>query len=151
MPDTRDEKERLREKVAAEHGIQLYRRYGERQAAETIGWNYATLKRKRRAGLVPFVDLGGGSVGYMGYQIADIIAYGVKAKDEARDGEFDGTSNGAATSDRSGTWPNTASATTRSASGGSDSAPGRPATTPSATTPTASATSALALARQTLK
>ena len=81
MPDTMDEKERLREKVAAEHGFQFYRRYSERQAAETIGWDYSTLKRKRRAGLVPFVDLGGGSVGYMGYHIADIILFGVKAKE----------------------------------------------------------------------
>jgi hypothetical protein len=118
MPYTRDEKERVRERVAAEHGIQLYRRYGERQAAEAIGWNYATLKRKRRAGLVPFVDLGGGSVGYMGYQIADIIAYGVKATDGALGDE----SSGESTSDGNGAWPNTASATTRSASGGSDSA-----------------------------
>jgi len=147
MPDTRDEKERVRERVAAEHGIQLYRRYGERQAAETIGWNYATLKRKRRAGLVPFVDLGGGSVGYMGYQIADIIAYGVKA----RAVDPGGDNGGESTSDANSAWPDTASATTRSASGGWDSATDRPANTPSATTPPRKATSALALARQTLK
>jgi hypothetical protein len=147
MPDTRDEKERLREKVAAEHGIQLYRRYGERQAAETIGWNYATLKRKRRAGLVPFVDLGGGSVGYMGYQIADIIAFGVKAREVDPGGE----STGESPSDGNGPWPSTASATTRSASGGSDSATDRPATTPSVAAPPRSATGALVLVRQTLK
>src|SRR6516225_2878837 len=114
-----DEREQLREKVAVEHGIQLYRRYGERQAAEAIGWNYATLKRKRRVGLIPFVDLGGGSVGYMGYQIADIITFGVKARDRNLGGE--------STSEANGAWANTASGTTRSASGGSDSATDRSA------------------------
>jgi hypothetical protein len=138
-----DEKEKVREKVSAEHGIQLYRRYGERQAAEAIGWDYATLKRKRRAGLVPFVDLGGGSVGYMGYQIADIIVFGVKARDRNPDGE--------STSEGNGAWPDTASGTTRSASGGSDSATDRPATTQSDTTPPRGTTSALALARRSLK
>jgi hypothetical protein len=77
-----DQRERLRAKVTAEQRFQLYRRYSERSAAEHIGVDYSTLKRKRRAGLVPFVDLGGGSVGYMGYHIADIILFGVNAKDE---------------------------------------------------------------------
>ena len=48
MPDTEDDKEKIREKVAAENSIQLYKRYSERDAAKTIGWDYSTLKRKRR-------------------------------------------------------------------------------------------------------
>jgi hypothetical protein len=80
MPDNDDPHARIREKVAVEHRFQLYRRYSERDAAERIGFDYSTLKRKRRAGLIPFVDLGGGSVGYMGYHIADIILLGVNAK-----------------------------------------------------------------------
>jgi len=82
MIDQGDPRERLREKVAAENAFQLYRRYSEKEAARQIGFDYSTLKRKRRARLVPFVDLGGGSVGYMGYHIADIILFGVKAKEQ---------------------------------------------------------------------
>ena len=57
-------------------------RYSEKEAAELIGCDYSTLKRKRRDGLVPFVDMGAGSVGYMGYHIADIILFGVKAREQ---------------------------------------------------------------------
>lgn len=78
--------EKLREKIAAEHNIALYRRYYEKQAAAILSVDYTTGTRKRRAGLWPYVDLGGGSVAYMGYQLADIIAFGVKAKD-IEDGE----------------------------------------------------------------
>jgi hypothetical protein len=49
---------------------------------DRIGWDYSTLKRKRRSGLVPFVDRGGGSVAYMGYHIADIILFGVRSTND---------------------------------------------------------------------
>src|SRR6266850_325350 len=80
MSGSQGHREKLREKIAAEHGILLYKRYSEKVAAEAIGLDYSTLKRKRRAGLLPFVDMGSGSVRYMGYQIADIIAFGVNAR-----------------------------------------------------------------------
>jgi len=133
-----DQIERLREKVAAEHRFQLYKRYSERSAAEHIGVDYSTLKRKRRACLVPFVDLGGGSVGYMGYHIADIILFGVKAKDQQVNSETN-------------LCPDTRGGTTKSANGGSDSARDLPPTMASVTTPQSSATSALALARRSLR
>jgi hypothetical protein len=82
MSQNPDDREKLRERVAAEHKFQLYKRYSERQAADRIGLDYSTLKRKRRGGLVPFVDMGGGSVAYLGYHIADIILFGVGALDE---------------------------------------------------------------------
>ena len=85
MSLTTDEREKIRERVAAEHDIQLYMQYSEKRAAKTIGWDYSTLKRKRRAGMVPFVPLGGGSVGYMGCHIVDIILFGVKAKEQWAD------------------------------------------------------------------
>jgi len=103
MTGTSDRKELIRDKVAAEHGIQLYRRYSEKHAADKIGCDYSTLKRKRRAGLVPFVDLGGGSVGYMGYHIADIIVFGVKAREQ---------------------WAGTSDASSNAETGGSASSPG---------------------------
>jgi hypothetical protein len=135
---TPDERERLREKVAAENGFQLYRHYSERLAAERLGWDYSTLKRKRRAGIVPFVDRGGGSVAYMGYHLADIILYGVRARQQ----------QGSAVEDAS--WPNTPGETTRLVTGGSDSEKDRQPTMASATTERSDAPSALALARQSL-
>ena len=138
MLDNEDNREKLREKVAAEHGFQLYRPYSERVAAETIGWDYSTLKRKRRAGLVPFVDRGGGSIAYLGRDIANIILFGVKAKDDL-------ANNG------TNPCPNTESASTASEIGGSGNATDRPPTTASATTPPSKAMSALALARRSLR
>jgi hypothetical protein len=125
-----DQRERLREKVAAEHRFQLYKRYSERSAAERISVDYSTLKRKRRAGLVPFVDLGGGSIAYMGYQIADIILFGVKATEP---------------------WPGTPDDPFSSANGSSTSATEAQPIIAPATTGTPASSSALALARSTLK
>jgi hypothetical protein len=100
MPDNNDLRERLREKVAAEMTFQLYKRYSEKFAADRISFDYSTLKRKRRAGLVPFIDLGSGSVGYMGYHIADIILFGVKANEpwegDAKHGYSNAASGGSA-------------------------------------------------------
>jgi hypothetical protein len=70
----------LREGVAEEYGIALYRSYGEKQAATFIGTDYSTLKRWRRAGKTPYVNHGE-RVRYMGFQIADIILFGNQAKD----------------------------------------------------------------------
>src|SRR5215510_4433990 len=135
-----DEKESLRNRVATENSFQLYKIYSEREAAERVGWDYSTLKRKRRSGLVPFVDRGGGSVGYMGYHIADIILFGVKALDEQPEPTGGGRE----------TWASTVGANTGSETGGSVSVTGRLPTTESDTTQPRKVTSALALARQTL-
>ena len=76
-----DDREKLRERVAAEQNFRLYTRYSEKEAAQKIGWDYSTLKRKRRAHLVPFVDMGGGSIAYLGFMIADILLFGIKARE----------------------------------------------------------------------
>jgi hypothetical protein len=123
-----DHREMLREKVAAQHGFQLYKRYSEKDAARQIGFDYSTLKRKRRANLVPFVDVGGGSVGYMGYQIADIILFGVKAKEP---------------------WESTPNARSSVVSGGSVLRPGAAATSAASSKDDRSSASALALAMLT--
>ncbi len=75
-----DDLQRLREGVAVEYKLALYRQYSEKQAAGFIGIDYTTLKRKRLAGMLPYVDKGGGSVGYMGFMIADVILFGIGAK-----------------------------------------------------------------------
>jgi hypothetical protein len=135
-------RERIREKVAAEHGLELYKRYSERQAADAIGCDYSTLKRKRRAGLVPFVDMGGGSISYLGVHVADIIALGVKARLAELEGEP--TNNG------TDICQGTPRGTTALANGGSGSAQAQPATMPSATMPPSEATSAYRLAQTSL-
>src|SRR5262245_23932282 len=136
----KDEREGLRKNVATENNFQLYKSYPEKYAAERIGCDYSTLKRKRRNGQVPFVDRGGGSVAYMGYHIADIILFGVRALD----GELEPASGG------HDTWASTANESTASGNGGSVNAVGRPPTTESVTMAPSKAMSALALARQTL-
>jgi hypothetical protein len=143
MPNSDDSRERLREKVAAEHGFQLYKRYSEKHAATRIGLDYSTLKRKRRAGLVPFVDLGGGSVGYMGYHIADIITLGVRARHDVLHIERGG--------EGTEPWASTAEGPSSLENGFSTKgAEARPTIVPATTGPPASL-SALALARLALK
>jgi len=131
----------IRERVAAEHGIQLYARYSERHAADRIGWNYSTLKRKRRAGMVPFVDLGDGSIGYLGIHIVDIIALGVKAKQGQPQPATYGSSP----------CRNTHVELSSSESGSSTSGPVLLPTTAQGTTAPPASSSALALARLALK
>ena len=143
MPNNQEPRERLREKVAAQHGFQLYKRYSEKHAAKRIGLDYSTLKRKRRAGLVPFVDLGGGSVGYMGYHIADIITFGVRATHDASHIEPGGEGKEP--------WASTAEGPSSLANGFSTKgAEARPTIVPATTGPLVSL-SALALARLALK
>ena len=122
--DNEDHREKLRERVAATHGFQLYRPYSEKVAAEAIGWDYSTLKRKRRAGLVPFVDRGGGSIAYLGRDIADIILFGVKAKEQ---------------------WVSTTAATFNAETGGSAPSPEEPGTSAASLKAAKSSVSASAL------
>lgn len=74
-----DDIQELRTAVAEEYGFRLARLYDEPDAAKIIGLSPITLARKRRGNLVPFVDRGNGSIGYLGRQLADILILGVKA------------------------------------------------------------------------
>jgi hypothetical protein len=125
MSENQDQREELREKVAAEHGFQLYKRYAEKEAARYIGCDYSTLKRKRWAGLVTFVDLGCGSIGYMGFHIADIILFGAKVREQ---------------------WVSTTAATFSAGTGGSAPNPEEPATFDAGLKAAKSSASASALA-----
>jgi hypothetical protein len=75
-----DDLQAKREGVAVEYKIALYRQYSEKQAAAFIGIDYKTLKKKRYAGQIDYVDKGGGSIGYLGYQIVDFILFGSHAR-----------------------------------------------------------------------
>jgi hypothetical protein len=66
----------LREKVAAEYGIALYRRYREKEAAGILGYDVSWCKRHRRRGTIPFIQDPGGSIGYFGYMLCDILILG---------------------------------------------------------------------------
>lgn len=71
--------EQLRELVSKEYGFKLGRLYAEKEAAKFLKVGISTLKRKRRSKLVPFVDRGDGSVGYLGVHLADIVILGTGA------------------------------------------------------------------------
>lgn len=75
-----DEVQQLREGVAMEYGIALYRRYSEPEAAHFLQIDLTTLKRMRRAGKVPYVALGERQIRYLGIHIVDLIAFGDKWK-----------------------------------------------------------------------
>lgn len=79
---------RIRHNVAGSHGIDLYRQYKERAAASLLvspderqerSSDVSTLKRKRRAGKIPYVPLGDGSVAYLGIMLCDYIAFGERS------------------------------------------------------------------------
>ena len=72
------EVERVREGVATEYGIQLYKRYSEPEAAHFIGIDLTKLKQMRRDGKTPYVSLGPRSIRYLGIHIVDLIAFGEK-------------------------------------------------------------------------
>lgn len=78
----------LRHSVARGYDIDLHRQYGERAAADLLvppeerqdgRANVSTLKRKRRAGKIPHVPLGDGSVAYLGMMLCDFLAFGERS------------------------------------------------------------------------
>ena len=121
------EHRKLREEVASEYGFRLARLYPEKDAARFLRVGINTLRRKRRKNRVPFVDRGDGSVGYLGWQVADIIILGVRAIE----------------------WPSTQSVSLHAASGGCRKEAQR--ITLSDTSPKSAATNAVALARDALR
>lgn len=66
----------IREAVAREHGITLYKQYSEPQAAHFLDVDLSTLKRWRRAGMVPFVNMGQRQLRYFGFMVCDIMILG---------------------------------------------------------------------------
>ena len=63
----------MREAVARENEITLYRSYGEEQAAASLGIDVSTLKKWRRDGKVPFVNMGQRKVRYLGFMVCDVL------------------------------------------------------------------------------
>lgn len=63
----------MREAVARENGFALYRLYSEPEVAAFLRVDLSTLKKWRRAGKVPYVNLGERKIRMMGYMIADCM------------------------------------------------------------------------------
>lgn len=69
----------MREKVAGEYGIALFRRYREKEARGLVGYEASWWKRHRKAGNIPYVEDPGGGIGYFGYMLCDILILGKDA------------------------------------------------------------------------
>lgn len=71
----------LRDGVAKEYGISVFRQYGEEQAAHYLGVDVSTLKKWRRRGLVRAINLGERKVRYLGLDIVDKLILSDKWRD----------------------------------------------------------------------
>ena len=78
-PNKDAEHELLRERIARDSSIQLYRQYNEPQAAELIGLHPQTLKSARLEGRVGCVRLGKRTINYFGFQIVDFLIESMEA------------------------------------------------------------------------
>ncbi|MGO6851575.1 hypothetical protein AB9F35_14795 [Rhizobium leguminosarum] len=76
-----DELKQMREGIAKEYGIALFRAYSEPEAAFFLQRDVSTLKRMRRAGKVPYTALGERQIRYLGIHIVDLILKGDKWRD----------------------------------------------------------------------
>ena len=127
-PSNKDkEHELLRERIARDSSIQLYRQYNEPSAAELIGLHPQTLKAARLDGRVGCIRLGKRAINYFGFQIVDFLIESMEAPK--------------------------ASTTSKTAPSGKGSLKTSRRATPSKTaqTPTQEASDALRLARQSLE
>ena len=72
--------DQMREAIAKEYNIALYRQYGEDQAAHILNVDPSTLKRWRRdrEKEVKFIKFGPRKIRYLGIHIADLLMKGVK-------------------------------------------------------------------------
>lgn len=69
----------MRENVAREYGIMLYRRYREKEAASIVGYEATWWKRHRKKGTILYVQDPGGAISYFGYMLCDLLIFGKDA------------------------------------------------------------------------
>ena len=69
----------MRENVAREYKIALYRRYKEKEASSIVGYEATWWKRHRKAGNILYVQDPGGSIAYFGYMLCDLLILGKDA------------------------------------------------------------------------
>lgn len=70
--------DQMREAIARENGITLFKQYSEPQAAHILQTDRSTLKRWRRAARVPYIKMGPRKVRYLGIHIVDMLLKGVR-------------------------------------------------------------------------
>lgn len=85
--------DKLREEVAKQYQLVLYRQYSEKQAAAVLGKDIGTLKRWRAKGIIPHIRLGD-SVRYFGFQLVDVLIRGTRDDGEAEVEVINPKSNG---------------------------------------------------------
>ncbi|MEX1252175.1 MAG: hypothetical protein WEA77_13395 [Hyphomonas sp.] len=66
--------------IAAAHGISLYGRYSEADAAATLQFSLVSLRRLRANGRIGFVRLSPRKIGFFGYQLVDFLLQAVEEK-----------------------------------------------------------------------
>ena len=60
-------------KVATAHSFELYRHYGEAQAAKLLSSSVSTLKRARAAEEIGFIRKGPKTIAYFGFHLAGYL------------------------------------------------------------------------------
>ncbi|WAP69018.1 hypothetical protein [Jiella pelagia] len=110
--------------------LALYREYGEKEAVFLLGQDESSVKRWRRAGLIPYRPLGEKGVRYLGLQICDIYLFGNRAAE---------------------LWGGTQSENSNSENTGSEERETVPHGSGAGSTKTPDKSDALRLAQQTLK
>jgi len=135
--------QKLRQAIAAEYEIALYRQYCERDAARFWSVDVSTVKRWRRQSQLPFIEMPNGGIKYFGFHIVDVLLFGKGARDYEHE---DGVE--ALIGSRDGLCPSMSSERSSAASGTSASDGTRLRgtgldTTPSLVQPTASASAQL--------
>jgi hypothetical protein len=80
-----EERMQLRELMAKEHNVKLGHHYSEPETAVLLGRNVSSLKRAREAGVLKrgkhFISLGPRGIRYVGYQIVDMLAFGIEGEE----------------------------------------------------------------------
>lgn len=70
---------KLRQAIADEYRIALFRHYREQDAAKFWDVDISTVKRWRREGRIPFIAMPNGGIKYLGLQIVDVLLLGSRA------------------------------------------------------------------------
>jgi hypothetical protein len=75
-----EEREKMREAVAAELKVKLYALYTMPSAAEILGVDESTVKRWKRGGKTEYVAFGDRGIRFFGWMIVDMLLKGIRSK-----------------------------------------------------------------------
>ena len=66
------------ESIAKAHGLTLYRRYTEQDAARALDFSLVSLRRLRSNGGISYVRMSPRKIAYFGYQLVDFLLQSVE-------------------------------------------------------------------------